>query len=149
METFNLPGICKVEFLSSASLVLYPKHKLFPGTKISAIGEFAKLPLVGNASCNYTNEDTDNGTVYNTVVSGTLFEREDISQLLRDELINGSYVYKITDLHKKSHLVGCNEKPYPTITFTPNNDKLPSGIRAIDFTINWRSTIPPLEISAL
>lgn len=149
METFNLPGICKVEFSHFTDLTFYPKQNLHPGAKISAIGVFAKLPLVGNASLTYTNEDTDAGTVYNTVVSGTIFDRDYISQSIRNRMINGSFVYKVTDLHKTSYLVGCDKRPFPTIVFTPNNDKLPSGIRAIDFTISWRSTIPPLQIIAL
>lgn len=149
METFNLPGICKVEFLHAASITLYPKQHLHPGATISVIGIFAKLPMVGNASINYTNEDTDAGTVYNTVISGTLLDRPDISQSVRDQLIKGNYVYKVTDLHKNSYLVGTDKRPYPMIVFIPNSDKLPSGVRAIDFTINWRSTLPPLKIVAL
>jgi len=149
METFNLPGICKVEFIHFTDLTIYPKQNLYPGAKIAAIGVFTKLPLVGNASLTYTNEDTDAGTVYNTVVSGNLFDSSDISQFVRNDLINGYFAYKVTDLHKTSYLVGCNKKPFPTIVFTPNNDKLPSGIRAVDFTISWRSTLPPLEIIAL
>ena len=149
MEINYLPGIFKLEFLNSSSLTIYPKQKLYPGAKVHAIGAFTKLPLVGNASISYANEDTDAGTVYVTVVSGTLFDREDIPQSTRDELINGEFVYKATDLHKNSYLVGCDKKPYPSIVFLPNSDRAPSGIRAIDFTISWRSTLPPLEIIAL
>jgi hypothetical protein len=149
MEGHYLPGIYRIEFLKASNLTIYPRQKVNPGSKISAIGEYTKLPLIGSASLKYENEETKAGTVYNTVISGALFDREDVSQSLRDQLANGEFVYRTTDMALKKYLIGINEAPFPIVKFSPRIDSLPTGSRLIDFTITWRSTLPPLEIVAL
>ena len=144
MKTNSLPTIVYVDFIQIEDISIYPHKNIAPGDTISIIGYFRKLKLSEPSSCNVTTEQTPNGLVYNTKISGVTFDDGNFSlqQLLQTKF----HVYRITDVCKVTYLIGLNEKPFPEIIFSNVNDASPSGLRAINFEITWISTLPPIEI---
>lgn len=143
------PGIFKIEYIKADEVTLYPRQKLSPGSTTSAIGNFTRIPLVGLSSLTYTNEPTDAGTKYNTSLSGTLLDKEDINNAVRANLIEQFHVYRATDIYGNKYLVGIDQEPFPEVVFSQVNDNLPSGLRSVDFQITWQSSIPPVELVIL
>lgn len=144
MSTKTLPTILFVEFIPVEELTLYPKRILSPGDTISAIGNFTKLKLTEPASCNTTPEQTSNGLVYTTKITGVVLDDRDSK--LQHRLQTLFHAYRLTDVYKNKYLVGTDIKPFPEILFSPVNDASPSGIRAVNFEITWVSTLPPIDI---
>lgn len=146
MSTKRLPGIVKLDYIAVENLTLYPKKFLSAGSTTAAIGNFTNLPLVGLAAFSYSNERTDNGTLYNTRITGMLLDDSTIGESRRETLIEKFHCYRATDVYGNRYLVGIDKDPYPEIVFSPVIDGSPSGVRAINFELTWRSTLPPVEI---
>jgi len=144
MSTKTLPTILFVEFLLVEEMILYPKKIITPGDSISAIGEFSKLKLTEPASCNSTSEQTVNGLVYTTKITGTVYD--DGQSKLHHLLQTKFHAYRLTDIYKNKYLVGIDQKPFPEILFSPVNEALPSGRRVVNFEIIWISTLLPIDI---
>ncbi|MFZ4546881.1 MAG: hypothetical protein ACOYN4_05585 [Bacteroidales bacterium] len=144
MSTKTLPTILFVEFLPAEELVLYPKKIITPGDTTSAIGNWTKLKLTEPPSCNTTSEQTVNGLVYTTKITGVVIDDNETE--LRHRLQTKFHAYRLTDVYKNKYLVGTDKKPFPEIVFSPTNDASPSGRRAVDFEITWISTLPPIDI---
>lgn len=141
----TLPGIIKLEYIQAVDLTLVPKKHISAGCKISAIGNFTEIKLVGQANCSNTPERTNAGLIYNTKISGLSFESSDLTEEIMNKLQELYHVYRLTDVYGNQYLVGTLACPYPEIIFTPTND----SIRAIEFEISWISTLPPLKLTAL
>ena len=144
MSTLTIPTLIFVEFISAAELTLYPKKILSPGDTISAIGNFEKLNLTEPASCNVSSENTPNGLVYTTKISGKVYDEK--NRQLQHSLQIKFHNYRITDVQKNKYLLGIDKKPYPEIIFSPVNDADPTGTRVVPFEITWISTLPPIDI---
>jgi len=144
MSTKTLPTILFVEFLLAEEMTLYPKKFLSPGDTTSAIGEWTKLKLTEPASCNTTPEQTPNGLVYTTKITGVV--SDDSDSKLQHRLQTKFHAYRLTDVYKNKYLVGIDKKPFPEILFSPVNDASPSGLRAVNYEITWISTLPPIDI---
>lgn len=144
MSTKTLPTILSVEFLPAEEMTLSPKKFLSPGDTTSALGNWTKLKLSIPPSCNTTSEQTPNGLVYTTQISGQVVE--DADNALYHRLQTKYHAYRITDVYKNKYLVGIDKKPFPEISFSPVNDASPSGLRAVNFEITWISTLPPIDI---
>jgi len=149
MSTKNLPGIKSVEYLPATETVLYPKLIPAPGTVISVIGDFTRMPTVELISCVVTDERTDAGLVYTTKVTGIALECSELTTAQRHTLREKYHVYRLTDVYNNKYLVGVDKKPYPEINFQQAIDGQSSGSRAVPFEITWKSTLPPLELVAL
>jgi hypothetical protein len=149
MSIFFLPGIFKIEYLPSDELILYPKKRLNPGDPISAIGNFISLPLVGMASCSYTNERTNSGILYSTKVIGMFTESDGLPKSLQHRLSEKYHAFRLTDVHRNKTLIGTDEKPHPEVVFSPVIDGVTNGIRAINFEITWKSYLPPIDLVVL
>ena len=147
MSTKTLPTILFVEYLPVEEMTLYPKKFLSPGDTTSAIGNWTKLKLTDPAGCNTSPEQTPNGLVYTTKITGVI--SDDRESKLQHKLQTQFHAYRLTDVYKNKYLVGINKKPFPEIIFSPVNDASPSGIRAINFEITWVSTLPPIDIVEL
>lgn len=141
----SLPGIIKLEYIQADALTLFPKKYISPGTKISAIGSFSKINLVGQASSSTTPDRTNPGVIYNTKVSGIIYDSDDFNEETRNLLIEQYHCYRLTDVYGTQYLIGALSRPYPEITFIPTND----SIKAIQFEISWIATLPPLKLTAL
>jgi hypothetical protein len=144
MSTKSLPTILFVEYLPAEELVLYPKRFISPGDTTSAIGNWEKLRLTEPASCNTTSEQTVNGLVYTSKISGVVFDNQEskLQHLLQTKF----HVYRLTDVYKNKYLVGTDKKPFPEIVFSPVNEASTSGLRAVNYEITWISTLPPIDI---
>lgn len=149
MSTAILPGIIKVEFLPAEELILYPQKHLTPGDTISAIGNFESLPIIGLSSCVVTDERTDAGIVYSTKITGSIKDRTALNSFDLHRLLEKFHVFKITDVCRNMLLIGCDDYPYPQISFTRVNDDQPTGTNQIGFEINWKSTLPPIDLVVL
>lgn len=143
----TLPGIKKVEFTQISELILYPKKIIAAGDTISAIGNWHDLEIVGLASCKTTNEHSDNGIVYTTIVNGTLIDHDRFTPL--EALPVFFHVYRITDIQNNKYLIGTYKMPAPEIKFNYVNDADPAGQRKIEFEITWISTLPPTLLMLL
>lgn len=149
MKANTLPGIFKVEYVDSKDLILYPRQKLTPKSTTTALGSFVSLPLVGLASLSYTNESTPAGTIYNCVLSGILLDTDKSNKTVRQKLIDNTHAYRVSDVYGNKYLIGIDEAPFPEPVFTHVIDNLPTGLRGIEFQINWISTLPPVELVIL
>lgn len=143
----TLPGIYLVEFLLADELVLYPKKIITPGDTISAIGNWTDLGQRLLSSCSVDTEQTENGIIYNTKVSGDIWDRDEADLLHR--LATVFHVYRITDVYRQKYLIGTDKIPFPEIVFNHQNDAMPDGTRTINFEISWKSTIPPTPLILL
>ncbi len=149
MSARTLPGIFKVEYIPASEIIIYPKQIPSPGSTISAIGNFVALPTVGLCNCSITDERTDAGLVFTTTINGTIKECSEFGQEQQYRLTELFHCYRITDVYKYKYLVGIDSKPFPEIHFSPAIDSETTGIRAIPFSIVWKSTLPHLELRAL
>ncbi len=149
MTAKTLPGIKTLEFLPADETVLFPKQIPVPGSVITILGEFKQLPTIDLLSCVTTDERTDAGLVYTTKVSGNLKECDDTKAETRHRLAEKFHTYRITDVYGVKYQLGIDRKPYPEIFFSPVIDGQSSGSRVIPFEINWKSDLPPLELTAL
>lgn len=149
MSTKTLPGILSIESIPSAELTLYPKRVLTPGSSISAIGNFTKLPTVGLLSCNISSERTSSGLIYTTKIAGTVSECDQLTTAQRHTLQEKLHAYRLTDVYRNQYLVGEDKAPYPEINFSPAIDGEASGSRVVPFETTWISSLPPIEIVVL
>ena len=149
MNCKTLAGIKYVDFISIADLTLYPKKHIHPGKTISIIGNWSEMALVDLVSCSSTSERTDAGLVYTSKIAGMLADNDENDTELQNRLVNKFHAYKLTDVYGNEYLIGINTKPFPEITFSPNNEASPAGLRAIPFEITWISTLPPIPLVAL
>lgn len=143
----TLPGIYLVEFLLANELVLYPKKIIAPGDTISAIGNWTDIDQRLLSSCSIDSEQTENGILYNTKVSGEICDNDQANLLHR--LTTVFHVYRITDIYRQKYLIGTDKMPFPEIVFNHQNDNTPDGVRTINFEISWISTIPPTPLILL
>jgi len=144
MSTKILPTILFVEFLLAEEMILSPRKIITPGDTTSALGNWTKLKLCEPSSCNTTPEQTDNGLVYTTKITGVVSDDKDSA--LQHRLQTKFHAYRLTDVYKNKYLVGIDKKPFPEIGFSPVNDASPSGLRAVNYEITWISTLPPIDI---
>jgi hypothetical protein len=149
MNCKTLAGIKYVDFISIADLTLYPKKHIHPGKTISTIGNWSEMALVDLVSCSSTSERTDAGLVYTSKIAGMLADNDENDTELQNRLVNKFHAYKLTDVYGNEYLIGINTKPFPEISFSPNNEASPTGLRAIPFEITWISTLPPIPLVAL
>lgn len=133
-----------VGFRPAEETFISPKKILAPGDVVSVLGDFEKLNLTEPAGCNTTSENTANGLVYTTKISGKIYD--DKKSALQHRLQVYPHSYLITDVYKNKYLIGTDKKPYPEIVFSPTNDANPSGMRLVNFEITWISTLPPIDI---
>ena len=140
----TLPAILNIDSCPAKNITLVPKRILTPGDPISVIANFDKLKLTEPASCNITSENTKNGLVYTTKITGVTIDDNDKKN--RHSLQINFNTFRITDVYKNKYLVGTDKKPFPEIVFSPVNDASPSGTRAVNFEITWVSTLPVIDI---
>lgn len=144
MSTKILPSILKIEFLPAEELIISPRKIIVPGDAVKAIGQWTNIEISEPASANIVDEKTDDGIIYTTTINGII--KDDDNKKLYHRLSSLFHVYRITDVYKNKYLIGIDKKPYPEINFSPVNDASPGGIRAINFSIIWISTLPPIDI---
>ena len=144
MSTKTLPTILFVDYLLTEEMTLSPRKFLSPGDATKAIGNWQRLKLTEPSSCNTTPEQTVNGLVYTTKITGVIADESDSA--LQHRLQTKFHAYRLTDVYKNKYLVGIDKKTFPEIIFSPVNDAAPSGMRVVNYEITWISTLPPIDI---